>query len=171
MERPKSLRLFYAVWPDESCRTALQNLQQSLPLSGRLVAPENLHITLAFLGDQAESRLPALEGILQRLPCPSWRLKLDTLGYFKGSRINWIGMREPPEILMGVQSELRQSLLHEGIHYVAGGRFIPHVTLARNGPPLPPQSIQPLFWESAQLVLVRSVLLAHGSRYEVIASR
>lgn len=170
MAKPPSLRLFYAVWPDQTDRAAVRALQLSLPLGGRPVPPENLHITLAFLGEQEQDRLPVLKEILQHLPLPAWRLKLDMLGYFKGSRINWLGMREPPESLMELQSALRMALLNEGIHYAGSERFVPHVTLARNGPPLPPRSIKALFWESAQLVLVRSVLDPAGSHYEVIAS-
>lgn len=175
MEQLRSIRLFYALWPDASTRLALQQLQKNLPLTGRLVPAENLHLTLAFLGDQSEDRLPALEKLLQRLPCPTLQLKLslklDVLGYFKGSRIAWLGMQTPPEGLRALQTGLTRMLKEEGVVYPAGGKFTPHVSLARKAAPLPQTDFIPVEWQAMQLVLVRSVLLPEGSRYEVVAAR
>lgn len=171
MKKQPILRLFYALWPDTATRAALQHLQQALPLNGRPVPADNLHITLAFLGEQADAFLPVLESILKRLPSPEFQLSLDKLGYFKGSRTAWIGMQTPPLALMELQADLERALKSEAITYVASGKFTPHVTLARSAAPLSAVVVRPLRWESAQLALVRSVLLPDGSRYEVIASR
>lgn len=175
MEKPPSLRLFYALWPDASTRSALQRLQKALPLSGRLVSAENLHLTLAFLGDQPEAQLPTLKRVLTQLPCPVQQLELtlnlNLLGYFRGSRIAWLGMQSPPDTLMNLQANLAQMLKREGIVYSPGGKFTPHVSLARKSASLPQTGFAPIEWQAMQLVLVRSVLLAEGSRYEVIATR
>lgn len=175
MEKMHTQRLFYALWPDASARAALQRLQISLPLSGRLVPADNLHLTLAFLGNQPEQRLPTLKRILAQLPCPAHQLKLslqlDMAGYFRGSRITWLGMESPPPALMELQASLMQMLKEEGIVDTVGGKFTPHVSLARKSEPLPKLECAPLKWQSMQLVLVRSMLLADGSRYEVIACR
>ena len=171
MEKLRSLRLFYALWPDASTRIALQNLQRELPLTGRLVPPENLHVTLAFLGDQAQERLPLLQRILKEVALPAIRLELDRLGHFRGSRITWTGMRTPPDALMNMQANLVRTLRLAGISFDAAGRFVPHVTLARGSAPLPELAFEPICWENPTLVLVRSVIIPGGSRYEVLASR
>lgn len=175
MEKIPTLRLFYALWPDEATRAALQRLQTALPLSGRPVPAENLHLTLAFLGDQPEQQLPALKRILTRLPCPAQQLKpglqLDRAGYFKGSRIAWLGMQSPPAALMEMQASLARMLSEENIVYAAGGKFTPHISLARKSDPLPQIEFTPVDWQVMKLVLVRSSLLAGGSRYEVVACR
>ncbi len=171
MEKSPSLRLFYALWPDATTRSALQRLQDELPLTGRRVPADNLHITLAFLGERPQAQLPALEHILKTLPRPGMPLLLNELGYFRKSRIAWVGMKNVPEALTALQSELVQALNHDGIAYQAPGKFVPHVTLARSATPLPELVFSPIRWEDMQLVLVRSILVPGGSRYEVIASR
>ncbi len=171
MENLPSLRLFYALWPDTVTRTALQHLQDTLPLTGRRVPPENLHVTLAFLGERPQTQLPILENLLQNLPCPAMQLEMNRLGYFKKSRIAWVGMQTVPEALTGLHGELLRALHQGGIDYAAPEKFVPHVTLARSANPLPDMAFEPICWEVMQPVLVRSILVPGGSRYEVIASR
>jgi 2'-5' RNA ligase len=171
MENPKSLRLFYALWPDEATRTALRQLQRSLPLTGRPVPPENQHVTLAFLGDQPADRLSPLTSILNTLPQPPAMLTLDKLGYFKSSRIAWVGMQNAPEALMNLQAELVEVLQQEGFAFDRHGHFTPHVTLARSASPLPNAKFQPIEWHTAHIALVQSILGPRGSRYEVLTPR
>lgn len=171
MENLQSIRLFYALWPDEATRTALNELQRRLPLTGRPVPPENLHVTLAFLGDQPADRLPRLTTMLNDLPQAPAMLTLDKLGYFKGSRIAWVGMQHAPEALMSLQAQLVQGLQGGGIGFDQQGRFTPHVTLARGASPITGASFQPIAWRTAHIALVQSVLGPRGSRYEVLATR
>jgi 2'-5' RNA ligase len=170
MENLQSLRLFYALWPDEATRTALTQLQRSLPLTGRRVPPENLHVTLAFLGDRPADRLPQLKRILNMLPQMPQPLALDKLGYFKGSRIAWVGMQTAPEALVNLQAQLVHALQHGGIPFDRQGRFTPHVTLARSAAPITEVKFQPIVWNTAHIALVQSVLGLGGSRYEILAS-
>ncbi|WP_458527413.1 2'-5' RNA ligase family protein, partial [Onishia taeanensis] len=55
-------RLFLALWPDPAVREALSSTagQAHLACRGRPVAPEQLHLTLAFLGQVPTERLSAL---------------------------------------------------------------------------------------------------------------
>jgi len=93
-ERIEQLRLFYALWPDKATRDALANLQ--LSIRGRIILPQNLHITLAFLGDQPVWLLPTLRTILEGLNFPRIDLKIDRIGFFARSRIAWAGMGKQP---------------------------------------------------------------------------
>jgi 2'-5' RNA ligase len=54
----KSARLFFALWPDDAVRARLTGVVDSLrrTVSGKWVKPDNLHITLAFLGDIESER-------------------------------------------------------------------------------------------------------------------
>ena len=47
-------RLFFALWPDAATSVALAALAQQIAAEsgGRPTAPGNVHLTLAFLGDQ-----------------------------------------------------------------------------------------------------------------------
>jgi 2'-5' RNA ligase len=57
---PGQLRLFVALWPDESLQRQL--LAQSAPLAelGRRIPARNLHVTLAFLGSVEERKVDAV---------------------------------------------------------------------------------------------------------------
>ena len=87
-------KLFFALWPDEAARQAMVRLQQ--PVRGRLIPPEKLHLTMAFLGQQPAEALPLLLDILHAVELPPLTLEIDCYGYFKRPQIAWAGMRGPP---------------------------------------------------------------------------
>ena len=65
------MRLFVAVTPDDAMRRAVLQVQRSVAAGltrGSLTRAENLHLTLAFLGETP----PALAG----LPAGPWRLEV-----------------------------------------------------------------------------------------------
>ena len=165
-ESTQSLRLFYALWPCTSTRMALTQLQP--PLAGRRTLPEDLHLTLAFLGAQPASGAPALHAIIKALPTPSIALKLDRIGYFPNSRIAWAGMPSTPGALLSLREELLTQLARQGVDLASRGAFTPHVTLARNAPPPEPVAFEAIHWQAQQLVLVESVTQASGVRYRVL---
>ncbi|MBI1891592.1 MAG: RNA 2',3'-cyclic phosphodiesterase [Burkholderiales bacterium] len=164
----KSLRLFYALWPNKDVRVKLQQLQQHT--RGRYTRPENLHITLAFLGQQAAETLPQLQNILAGLPYCDFSLSIDRLGYFKKNRIAWAGMKDIPEPLFTFQKNLVQSLDAAGIAFDSGNRFKPHVTLAREADPPLDTSFDPIVWQAAQTTLVQSTQMDGILTYRVLAS-
>lgn len=165
----RSLRLFFGLWPDDATRAALMQLQA--PMRGQLVPYANLHLTLAFLGQQPDSRLPMLEDILKRLPVSSITLRLDRAGYFPRNRIAWVGMHEVPQVLLTLQQELMKSLAERNIMRDTEQDFTPHITLARNAS-LPPDIVfAPIVWHADQIALVQSVTSSAGSQYQVLASR
>ena len=69
--KTETLRLFFALWPDDPTRSALAQLQT--PIRGRITPYEHLHLTLAFLGS---ARVVAGELIPERLLSP---VELQTL--------------------------------------------------------------------------------------------
>jgi 2'-5' RNA ligase len=165
----ESLRLFFALWPDDETRTALMQLQA--PIRGRTISYDNLHLTLAFLGQQPASLLPALKQILTHLPPLAATLTLDRIGYFTRSRIAWAGMHDVPDALLKLQQELAQTIVQHGISFNNQRDFKPHVTLARDAS-LPPDIIfTPIVWRASQIVLVQSATQAEGASYQVLASR
>jgi 2'-5' RNA ligase len=166
IDKAETLRLFYALWPDEATRTALSRLQE--PLAGRKMHPRDLHITLAFLGQQPTSLLPLLQILLRQLPPPDLRLELDRIGYFPRSRIVWIGMHSVPDALIALHQALHSALAQQGIHSVQHGSFTPHVTLARDAPEPPQSSFEPLHWHADHMVLVQSVSAPEAERYRVL---
>ena len=167
------LRLFYALWPDAVTRMKLAALQQQV--SGRMTSAQNLHMTLAFLGNQSRSLLPLLEDVLLELPLQPMQLEIDSLDYFNKPRIAWAGPSLVPQALLSLQSDLMTAL--DGAHIllkpVAG--FRPHVTLARDAPAPPHSEIQTIHWKIGEIVLLESVSSPvssmPGPQYHLLAQR
>lgn len=165
----KSLRLFYALWPDAATRIALQRWQE--PLRGRNTPADNLHLTLAFLGQQAATLLPVLQDILQQLPPAPAALVLDRIAYFPRHRIACAEMSEVPPALITLQQALQQALVQHGIACEEHAAFRPHVTLTRAAPRPPAGAPEAIRWQADQVVLVQSQTLAEGACYHVLAMR
>lgn len=163
------LRLFYALWPDELTRMKLAALQQQV--SGRKMSAQNLHLTLAFLGNQPHTLLPILKEILHQLPLQSMQIDIDSLDYFSKPRIAWAGPRAAPAALFTLQSDLMQALERAQIHLKPVAGFRPHITLTRDAPPPLEAAIQTVKWEAKEIALLQSVSSLQGPHYQVLAQR
>ncbi|XLZ69397.1 RNA 2',3'-cyclic phosphodiesterase [Massilia sp. SR12] len=149
-------KLFFALWPDASVRQALVRLQQ--PVRGRLIAPEQLHLTMAFLGQQPAEALPALQAILAASALPALDLSIDCYGYFTRPRIAWAGLRAPPAALLQAQADLMARLEAAGFSAATHGEFKPHITLAREANAAPAVfDAAPVLWRVGGLALVESM--------------
>ena len=169
MKRTPSLRLFYALWPDDSLRGQLAALQTGI--TGRKVDAANLHLTLAFLGNQPQTSLTMLDGVMQSLSLTSFTLTLDEYGYFSKPRVVWAGPSSPPDTLMLTQRRLWQSLLDAGVQLKPVAGFRPHVTLARDADRLEREWENDVVWQVRTIALVESIAIPGGVRYRPVASR
>lgn len=165
----KPLRLFYALWPDEATREALQILQ--MHVHGRRTRLSNLHVTVAFLGDQPAAHLPLLKTILAGLPRSAFTLQIDRLGYFKKRHIAWAGSHAVPDALIALQESLGQALMRQAIKFDRNKDFTPHITLARDAEPPLDRPFDPFVWEVKQIALVQSLQEGGHLAYRVLASR
>ncbi|MGV3742625.1 MAG: RNA 2',3'-cyclic phosphodiesterase [Burkholderiaceae bacterium] len=163
------MRLFFALWPDDSTRARLSVLQQGV--KGRRTKAADLHITLAFLGKQPESVLPSLQKIVDELVLPQITLTIDHIDYFKRQRIAWAGMRQIPESLFALQKALCSALAETGIAFDQRKDFKPHITLARNAERPDTMHFEPFVWHARQFSLVHSAAGPTGVSYHVLASQ
>jgi 2'-5' RNA ligase len=167
-----SRRLFFALWPDDASRRALAAEAQRLaPLCGGYPLPaENMHITLAFLGNVDETRLAPLVALAQDWPALQGEWTLDRLGHFPRPRIVWAGSQAPNDTLLMLDTRLWQALSRHG--FTAPERdFIPHVSLVRQADRAAPQSRlpTPILWRFDHLALVESQLGNDGPCYRTLA--
>ena len=167
--RPDTLRLFYALWPDAATRNQLALLQQDV--DGRKVSDANLHLTLAFLGNQPRELLRQLEGLMHALPVQAFTIDIDHYGYFAKPRIAWVGPSSPPDALMQMQRALWQALLEAGVPLKPVAGFRPHVTLARDAMRTDREMQETIEWRVGTMALVESVAVSGGVQYRVIAGR
>jgi 2'-5' RNA ligase len=164
-----TLRLFYALWPDDATRERLAQLQSHV--RGKPTRYDNLHITLAFLGEQPADVLPALRTILDRLPRKDIVLTLDRLDYFARKRIAWAGPHATPAALNDLVHALVRELTAHSIAFDQRSNFKPHATLARDADAPPDFAFESIVWHADRIALVQSVMQPDGVSYRVIAEQ
>lgn len=128
------MRLFVAVnfGPDTRARLlALQEELRQRAEGGRFPPEENLHLTLAFLGECDETREAAAKSALDRLRFAPLKLSVDRVGRFArpGGEIWWAGLAPSPP-LQTLQGSLVRLLGQEGFS-LEPRPFSPHITLGR----------------------------------------
>jgi 2'-5' RNA ligase len=164
------VRLFFALWPDDLVRARLEAWSRELHAAcgGRPTRPENLHVTLAFLGSVEDARVGEIERTAAEVPPCAATLVLDRPGYWKHNRIVWAGASAVPRALDALVADLRSALARSEIGVDSKG-FVSHVTLLRDArEPGGMPALEPIEWKLDGFVLVRSVALPRGSRYEVM---
>ncbi|MEJ2325356.1 MAG: RNA 2',3'-cyclic phosphodiesterase [Chromatiaceae bacterium] len=150
-------RLFFALWPGEEQRSRLLAVLSVLPKHrGRERHPDDLHITLAFLGDLNPKRRTCAERAADAVHGEPFPLLIDRVGYWPRPRILWCGASDRPEPLLRLLGDLNRGLRAWG--FVPDRRpFVPHVTLARNARPIDPRPVDPPFvWAVEAFALVGS---------------
>ena len=153
---PTTMRLFTALWPEPDVRAAIAAVSQSMawPGGARPTAHAKLHMTLHFLGDVDDDRLPALCTALA-VPAPAFELRLDQLQAWPGGLLVLCPSSIPPP-LARQRADLAERLLALGVR-VDARAFAPHVTLARRAPPHCAQrSLPPVRWPVRGHALVQS---------------
>ena len=163
------MRLFFALWPDDEVRAGLERWSRELHAlcGGRTTRPENLHVTLAFLGSVEEARVAEVERAAGGVAPRAVSLVLDRPGYWKHNRITWAGASTVPPGLEAFVEELRGALARSHIGFDAKD-FVSHVTLLRDAhEPKGMPALDPISWKVDGFSLVRSVTLPRGSHYEI----
>lgn len=124
-------RLFVAVTFPDTVRQLL--IERQTGLSGmRWASPDNLHLTLRFIGEVPQAKVSAIRARLRTVSGNSFSLQVKGLGYFdkRPQAIVWTGVGESAPLL-GLKKQVDDALaLHAGLT-LPDGRFSPHITLGR----------------------------------------
>ena len=167
--KPATRRLFFALWPDDATRDALNRTGKWLHQhwGGRRMRADTLHITLAFLGDLTAAQLDALLQGIQDIPLGAFVLNLDQVGHWPHNRIGWLGLSQPSMPLENLVLALRDQLRTLEIPFDAR-RHTPHITLLRKAQGGAALECLPVNWMIDGFVLVASNLQADGAHYDVL---
>jgi 2'-5' RNA ligase len=134
------MRLFAALDLDAPACDAIASGQASIRAAVdfelRWVQPAQLHLTLLFLGEIADSRVDAVVRSFQgSVPLPAFEIALAGLGVFppRGApKAVWIGVRENEPQLQALHGEVARRVREAGVGVDAEeGAYRPHLTLAR----------------------------------------
>ncbi len=163
---------------------AQQHLQRGVNHPVRWVAPEAIHLTLQFLGDVAEERVPAiLTALKESAPARSVHLQLACAGAFPH-------LRRPQTIWMGIAGnvaglEQMQRIVTTALQPLGfppeDRPFRAHLTLGRvRREATPDQRMalgssignlpvpRPVAWHSGRPILYQSILSPHGATYQAL---
>jgi RNA 2',3'-cyclic 3'-phosphodiesterase len=140
------MRLFTGLDLPEDVREKLERLLMLLrPCAHLKWSPVyNLHVTLKFIGEWPEEKLPQLEAALRAVATPEpIPIEVKGLGWFPNPhhpRVFWVGI-QGGETLPALVKEIDKALTPLGI--AAEDRaFNAHLTLARIKEPAPLQSLR-----------------------------
>lgn len=143
----------------------------------RAVPSASVHVTLAFLGWQAEESIVPLARLVEELTAAG------VAGLALGEPL-WLPRRRPRVLavaledrhgqLAALQAQLVEQLVTGGWHEPEARPYLPHVTVARvrGGAAMRTRELTPppaLAFDGAAIVLYRSRLSPEGARYEPLA--
>lgn len=133
------VRTFLAVDIDPGVRAHAVALQRALGKSGadvKWVAPEQMHVTLNFLGDADDRDIPAVCRAVAEVAAaePPFRLGVSGVGAFPTPRrpkTIWAGITDGAENLRRLYAALEPKLLALGVYRKEERGYTPHLTLGR----------------------------------------
>lgn len=179
---PITIRAFVALPLPPIVKTELAQIsrlwaEKLPPRMVRWVLPENMHLTLHFLGETAVAQLPALASELDQLAASTapFQLQLGQLGCFPNKqrpRVLWVGLGGNLAALAALKQQLDQRLRQLGWR-MDEKPFQAHLTLGRLHTPgqwqwealqIPVQAIP---FAATQIQLIESRLERSGPLYTV----
>jgi 2'-5' RNA ligase len=170
----RTRRLFFALWPGPDALAAAAAAVHRLapPGTGRPQRPDQIHLTLEFLGDVPEPRLIlALEaGEVVGGTATPCEIFLDRLEHWQRPQVLCLTASVVPAPLAALAQSLRSALAGRGFE-PEKRPFKAHLTLARKVRRPPPAApVEPLRWAAREYSLVQSLTGPAGSRYERLAT-
>ena len=181
------LKLFTGVNVGPTIRSSAAALQQALAASGanvKWVEPENLHVTINFLGEVDDRELHSICRILTAVGRkePPFRLAVAGVGAFPTPRrpkVIWAGISDGAESLARIHHASEPRLLEQGVYRREERGYTAHLTLGRakdeaDGQLLAPELSNHADWTGGdvfveEFVLFASELRREGPVYSVVA--
>ena len=109
--------------------TRIQELiKNNSPFIGKLTEPENLHMTLKFLGEVEKEKIDIVKEKLSKINFPILNLKLNKVGIFSHGREPRIVWLKVIGNIFHLQKEIDNSLSNT---FPKEERFMSHLTIAR----------------------------------------
>jgi RNA 2',3'-cyclic 3'-phosphodiesterase len=180
-------RLFVALDLPDDVRAGIVDWQRTALADPalRVVRPEALHMTLVFLGYQAEKDAKAIAKAVFDVDAqaPAVELVAEPVGVPRGKRPRLIALAVDSDETVALQRQVEERLVEGGFYEPEKRPFWSHLTVARVKPeapgsrkpalivtqphPLPEHMFR--FFRPTRLVLFKSHLRRSGAEYEPLA--
>lgn len=135
---------------------------------GRETRADTLHMTLLFVGNIPDLRVPTLLACGDRVRAQSFNLTLDACSHFDEAKVAWLGATEPPVALADLLRAIRHEATGDGFDG-SHDTFVPHVTMARHCKLFPaPRPIPAIEWNVQDFVLIDIRSTPGGPVYRVL---
>ena len=166
------MRLFIAINFNSNTKSKLLALRDELRTHssrGNFSLPENLHLTLAFLGECDARQTAAAKAAMGSVRFEPFLLTVERIGRFRrdGGDIFWAGVRENKPLL-DLQQELTEKLIAAGFSFDRH-KYSPHITLGREVvTEWPPRRFEAFGEKVSSIELMNSERLQGKLTYTVI---
>lgn len=181
------MRVFIAIELPGEIRDALSNLQEQLKASGadvKWVEPQNIHLTLKFLGERDAKLIEKIMQILEEVAKVnhSYRAIISSVGAFPKinfPRVIWVGIDKGDSETKQIAKELEEKIARAGIPK-EDRPFSTHITIGRVKSPLNRQQLaqdlnnlqlaglKTLEFPVTKITLLESTLTPKGPIYEAL---
>ena len=174
------MRLFFAINFNNETRMRLFALRNELCRQsehGNFSLPENLHLTLAFLGECSNEQIAAAKSVLSAIVFEPFEIVVDRIGRFKrGDRGNrragdiwWSGLSDCKP-LTALQHGLSEKLAVFGFS-LDSKRYSPHITLGREVvTDVKPWTIEPFGETVSRIDLMKSERVGGRLTYSPVST-
>lgn len=179
------IRTFIAVEIPQEIKEIIADFQKSLaeerfPI--RWVKPDNIHLTLKFIGEIPESVIAEIEQNIFHAPpiCEPFEITISGTGvfpYMRKPRVFWLGITNGTEELVGLAQLVEEKLVPFNIKkekrkfrsHLTIGRFKKAARVTGLGRFLSPDILYAGTFKVREIILMKSVLKPSGAEYSRIA--
>jgi 2'-5' RNA ligase len=174
VERHERLRLFVALLlPDSAVSDLVEWQRREVVLAnGRIVPPENLHVTVAFIGARPAEELESITAAVRAAAGESSKPLLAPVRYRETRSVGMIVFSDEGARAAALAARVFGGLERLAVYKRERREWLPHVTVARFrerprlDPSLPP--LGPVV--SSEIAVMISRLRPSGAEYEVVES-
>jgi len=182
------MRAFIAIELPDKIKNSLKSLQEQLKKAEadvKWVTPENIHLTLKFLGEVDDEKLKRISMAIEEAACEnnSYKIGIHSLGAFPKMdylRVLWVGAEEGDAETRKIAQNLEEKITKIGIPKEARP-FSSHITIGRIRSTLNRERLvrelktlqenfgkENLEFCASEITLFKSTLTPKGPLYEVL---
>ncbi len=169
-DNQKTARLFFAIQPSHKIQQALGNIakNQALKWGGRYTRPENIHLTLLFLGNTDIDKIDVLNTAVSNIKTETFDLIIHEARFWKRNRIICAHADNYPPALFTLVDAIKNAVRNAGLEF-DDRTFKPHITLVRKAARYIPADFQkPFKWHVEEWLLMQSKQTDRGVRYDIL---